>query len=76
VVRRGSWPVPPVFGWLQKLGNVADAEMTRVFNMGVGFVVICSAEAADQVMGQLATAGVPAWKIGDVTDGEVGVEIA
>jgi phosphoribosylformylglycinamidine cyclo-ligase len=42
VVRRGAWPVPPVFGWLQRLGNVADAEMFRVFNMGVGFVVICA----------------------------------
>ena len=41
-VKRGSWPVPPVFAWLQKLGNVADAEMFRVFNMGVGFVVICA----------------------------------
>jgi phosphoribosylformylglycinamidine cyclo-ligase len=75
VVRRGSWPVPPVFGWMQKLGNVADAEMFRVFNMGVGFVVICAPTAADAVVAQLAKAGVPAWKIGDVQEGEVGVEV-
>ncbi len=74
-VRRGSWPVPPVFGWLQKLGNVADAEMFRVFNMGVGFAVVCDPAATDGVIARLAKDGVPAWKIGDVRDGEVGVEL-
>jgi phosphoribosylformylglycinamidine cyclo-ligase len=50
--------------------------MARVFNMGVGFVVICEPGAADAVVAQLAKSGVPAWKIGDVTDGEVGVVVA
>ncbi|WP_439623560.1 phosphoribosylformylglycinamidine cyclo-ligase [Gemmata sp.] len=74
-VKRGSWPVPPVFGWLQKLGNVADAEMFRVFNMGVGFAVVCEPDAAPGVIAHLAKSNLPAWKIGDVTDGEVGVEV-
>src|SRR5262249_14185534 len=73
-VRRGSWPVPPVFGWLQKLGNVAEAEMFRVFNMGVGFLVICAPPAATSIIAQLATAGIPAWPIGEVRDGEPGGE--
>ncbi|MCE9565421.1 MAG: phosphoribosylformylglycinamidine cyclo-ligase [Planctomycetes bacterium] len=76
MVKRGSWPVLPVFGWLQRLGNIADAEMFRVFNMGVGFVVVCPATAADTVVGQLANTGVAAWRIGEVIDGDVGVEIA
>jgi phosphoribosylformylglycinamidine cyclo-ligase len=75
VVKRGSWPVPPVFGWLQRLGNISDAEMARVFNMGVGFVAVCEPTAAESVLGHFAKAGVAAGKIGDVTDGEVGVEI-
>ena len=75
-VKRGSWQVPPVFGWMQKLGNVADAEMARVFNMGVGFVVICDPAAAQGVVDHFAKAGVAARKIGDVADGEVGVELA
>ena len=37
-LRRGSWPVPPVFPWLQTLGDVDPAEMDRVFNMGIGLV--------------------------------------
>ncbi|HVL15345.1 MAG TPA: phosphoribosylformylglycinamidine cyclo-ligase, partial [Gemmata sp.] len=75
VVRRRSWEVPPVFGWMQKLGNVADAEMFRVFNMGVGFVVVCDPAAADAVAARLAADGIPAWRIGEVTDGDVGVEL-
>lgn len=75
-IDRGAWTVPPVFGWLQKCGNVADAEMFRVFNMGVGFVVISAPAAADGVVKHLAGAGVPAWRIGTVKDGAVGVEIA
>jgi len=75
-VKRGSWPELPVFGWMQKLGNIADAEMFRVFNMGVGFVVVCAPAAVETVVGQMAKDGVPAWRIGEVTDGEVGVEIA
>ena len=73
-VRRGSWPVPPVFGWLQRLGNVADAEMARVFNLGVGFVVIASPSFANSIVAQLAGQGVPAWVIGDVRPGDPGVE--
>ncbi len=41
---KGSWPVPPIFSIIQQKGNVADSEMYRVFNMGVGMVVICSPE--------------------------------
>jgi phosphoribosylformylglycinamidine cyclo-ligase len=75
-IARTSWPAPPVFLWLQKCGNVADAEMFRVFNMGIGFAVICTPSAADGVVSQLAADGIPAWRIGEVKDGEVGVEIA
>jgi phosphoribosylformylglycinamidine cyclo-ligase len=74
-VKRGSWPVLPVFGWLQKLGNVADAEMFQVFNMGIGFVVICAPGFAESVIDSLAKDNVPAWEIGEVRDGEVGVQI-
>jgi phosphoribosylformylglycinamidine cyclo-ligase len=75
-IARSSWPLPPVFAWLQKCGNVADAEMFRVFNMGVGFAVICAPGAADGIIAQLAKDGIPVWHIGEVKDGEVGVEIA
>jgi phosphoribosylformylglycinamidine cyclo-ligase len=47
---RSSWSVPPIFALIQDKGSVADAEMYRVFNMGVGMVVICSREDAAQIM--------------------------
>jgi phosphoribosylformylglycinamidine cyclo-ligase len=74
-VNRDSWPVPPVFRWLQKLGNVADAEMFRVFNMGIGFVVICAPSSANRVLESLASHQIPAWTIGAVRAGEVGVQM-
>jgi phosphoribosylformylglycinamidine cyclo-ligase len=73
-LRKGSWEVPPVFGWLQKLGNVDEAEMFRVFNMGVGFVFIVSPYYADSILHQLREDRVPATVIGEVREGEPGVE--
>ena len=41
-----AWPVPAIFSFLQKIGNVSDVEMHRVFNMGIGFIVICDQDTA------------------------------
>jgi phosphoribosylformylglycinamidine cyclo-ligase len=43
-IKRGTWDELPIFGLMQKLGNVADSEMFRTFNMGVGMIVICAEE--------------------------------
>jgi phosphoribosylformylglycinamidine cyclo-ligase len=73
-LRKGSWPMPPVFPWLQKLGNIDEAEMYRVFNMGIGFVVIVSRYYAESSKRQFEEEGVPAFEIGEVREGEPGVE--
>jgi phosphoribosylformylglycinamidine cyclo-ligase len=73
-LRKGSWPIPPIFPWLQKLGDVEEAEMFRVFNMGIGFVVIVGRYYADSVLRQLLNDRVPAYEIGEVREGEPGVE--
>jgi phosphoribosylformylglycinamidine cyclo-ligase len=65
-----SWDIPPVFPWLQTLGNVPDAEMFRVFNMGIGLVLIVAEYYANSIVRTLRDeANVPAWVIGDVTTG-------
>jgi phosphoribosylformylglycinamidine cyclo-ligase len=70
-LRAGSWPVPPVFPWLQQLGGVNDAEMYRVFNMGVGLILIVAEYYAEAITRYLATeVKVPAWVIGTVVEGE------
>jgi phosphoribosylformylglycinamidine cyclo-ligase len=70
----GSWPVPPVFTWLQKLGEVDDDEMDRVFNMGVGLVLVVSPYYAESIQQQLASSGLASWLIGRVVDGDQKVE--
>jgi phosphoribosylformylglycinamidine cyclo-ligase len=75
VLRKNDWPRPPVFGWLQRLGDIDESEMFRVFNMGIGFVLIVSPYYADSVIRQLAEEGYPAFVIGEVTEGEPAVEL-
>jgi phosphoribosylformylglycinamidine cyclo-ligase len=65
-LRRDSWELPPVFQWLQAQGRVSDAEMHRVFNCGVGMVVVVSAADAGRTVAHLNAAGETAWVIGDV----------
>jgi phosphoribosylformylglycinamidine cyclo-ligase len=64
----GSWPVPPVFGWLQRLGGIDDAEMARVFNMGLGLVLIVSPCYAESIQRTLEEAGLPSWRIGRMVE--------
>jgi phosphoribosylformylglycinamidine cyclo-ligase len=52
-IKRGSWPELPVFGVMQKLGNVAESEMFRTFNMGIGMVVICSETDKETIVSNL-----------------------
>jgi len=68
-IDRGSWPVPPVFGWLQQLGDVDDEEMYRVFNMGIGLVLVVSPYYAESIQQQLAAGGLASWPIGRAIDG-------
>jgi phosphoribosylformylglycinamidine cyclo-ligase len=68
VIERGGWEVPAVFPWIQSLGNVAAAEMERVFNMGIGMVLVVSPHFADSIRHQLADLGHPCWAIGTVRE--------
>lgn len=52
-IKRGSWTESPVFGLMQKLGNVSDTEMFRTFNMGIGMVVVCSKENSSDIVASI-----------------------
>jgi phosphoribosylformylglycinamidine cyclo-ligase len=69
-IDRGSWTVPPVFPWLAQLGEVDDEEMHRVFNMGIGLVMIVSPYYAESIQQQLAKTGLASWPIGRAVEGE------
>ena len=59
-------PVPPVFGWLAKTGNVAEREMLRTFNCGVGMIVVAEAARASEVEAALKAAGESPVRMGEV----------
>jgi phosphoribosylformylglycinamidine cyclo-ligase len=63
---RRAWPRPPLFDWLQREGGVAEAEMHRVFNCGIGMAVIVAAQDADATLARLTALGEQAWRIGTV----------
>ena len=66
VIRQGSWPRAEVFRWLQRAGNVADSEMHRVFNCGIGMVVVVSATVASRAASVLRAAGETVYEIGTI----------
>jgi len=68
VLHRDSWQMPELFRWLQMKGGVADAEMVRVFNCGIGMVVIVSPSQADAAIKSLTAQGLKAWIVGEVVE--------
>ena len=68
-LRRDSWPVPVVFNWLKRLGNIDQEEMDRVFNGGIGLALLVSSYYADKISTMLSDAGLVNWRIGEVVAG-------
>ena len=69
-IARGSWPVLPIFTLMQELGNVAEAEMYRTFNMGVGMVIICAPTDVEAIQSHLRNHGENCYEIGRVIEGK------
>ncbi|MBC8007742.1 MAG: phosphoribosylformylglycinamidine cyclo-ligase [Prolixibacteraceae bacterium] len=65
-LKKSAWPRPPLFDWLQNKGNVAEAEMHRVFNCGIGMVAIVGAEHADRAIHTLQQGGETVFRIGEI----------
>ncbi|HEX8417493.1 MAG TPA: phosphoribosylformylglycinamidine cyclo-ligase [Methylobacterium sp.] len=63
----GTIAAPPVFGWLAQVGGVAEREMLRTFNCGIGMVVVVASEAAEAVVGALTGAGEAPVRLGRIT---------
>lgn len=75
VIDRKSWTVPPVFGFLQKHGGIADDEMDRVFNMGVGYCLIVRPTFAEAAIRKLEKLGETVYTLGKITKGKGRVKI-
>jgi phosphoribosylformylglycinamidine cyclo-ligase len=68
VLKRDSWTMPPLFTWLQQHGGVADEEMHRVFNCGIGMTVIVSKDNADTAEAELNRLGETVYRIGAIRE--------
>jgi phosphoribosylformylglycinamidine cyclo-ligase len=65
-IDRMSWPRPPIFDWLQRAGNIEDEEMHRVFNCGIGMILVVAPEKVEAALGALIAAGESAYLVGSV----------
>lgn len=74
-IRKGTWEIPSIFSFLQAKGDVEEKEMYRVFNMGVGMVVVLSSDDVDAALSSLSASGESAYLIGEVIAGEKGVQV-
>jgi phosphoribosylformylglycinamidine cyclo-ligase len=69
-IHLGAWDLPPVFRWLATAGGVAEAEMLKTFNSGIGMVVVADAAKADAVAARLSEAGETVVRLGHVSAGQ------
>lgn len=72
VVRRDSWPVPPVFRFVQKAGNVPPDDLDRTFNMGIGFIMAVPPDDSGRAISAVHDAGYQAYVIGSARAGRDG----
>jgi phosphoribosylformylglycinamidine cyclo-ligase len=72
VIDASRWRLPPVFSWLARTGGVAELEMARTFNCGIGMIAVAAPEDVDEAIRLIGSAGDAVWPIGriEITQGE------
>jgi phosphoribosylformylglycinamidine cyclo-ligase len=75
VVERSSWEPPRIFGEIQRLGGIDDQELAKVFNLGIGMVVVVPSDEAYRALDVLRTQGLKAVEIGRIERGDAGVRL-
>jgi phosphoribosylformylglycinamidine cyclo-ligase len=74
-VKKGSWPILPIFSLLQSLGNISDKDMFNTFNMGIGIAMVVDSKIANEVVSYLNREKEEAYIIGETVSGKSEVEI-
>jgi phosphoribosylformylglycinamidine cyclo-ligase len=75
VLERGTWSTPPIFTEIQRLGDIDDDEMARVFNLGLGMVLVVAPDAVDPALAALDAAGQTATVVGAIVAGSGRVQM-
>ena len=73
-IERGAWPLPPIFLWLQQTGPVAQVEMDRTFNQGLGMILAVPKRGVDPLLDEFRRRRQPAYVVGEIVRGRPGVE--
>jgi len=71
-VQKNSWPVPPIFHVIQRVGSVAEDEMARVFNMGIGMILVVSPTDVDRMLAHMTDQEEKGFVIGDIGERKTG----
>ena len=74
-VRKDSYPIPPIFGLLAQKGNVSEHDMYNTYNMGLGMILAVDTAQADETLAALHAAGEEAWVVGQIVEGEKGIDL-
>jgi phosphoribosylformylglycinamidine cyclo-ligase len=74
-IERGSWPVLPIFDLIQKVGHVAQAEMDRTFNNGLGMILVVGKKEADSLLGTLKRLREKYFVVGEIRKGVCGTSL-
>lgn len=75
VIKKDSYPIPPIFGLIQKNGEIAEQMMYNTFNMGLGMVIALNKDDVETAMKAIEAAGDSCYIVGEIVDGEKGVEL-
>lgn len=75
VIRRDSYPIPPIFGLLARTGGIEEQMMYNTYNMGLGMVLAVDPEGADKAMEAIRAAGETPYVVGEIEAGEKGVSL-
>ncbi len=75
VVKKGSWDILPIFTMMQKMGDIPERDMYNTFNMGIGMIVAVDKEKASAAVECLEKSGEKAYIIGELIEGEKGIDI-
>lgn len=68
-IKKNSWPVPPVFTWLEKAGNIDPDDMFNTFNMGIGYILVAGDKDADNIVESLKQSKERTFRIGEIKTG-------
>ncbi len=72
-IDKSTWPIPPIFSYLERIGNIDPDDIYRTFNMGIGYILVVAAADAPKIAGEIEAAGEKVYTIGSIATGETPV---